>query len=328
MRPFVLLVVLMTCCAARATAAELSLELYQRPDGAITTYLNGDTVDPYFAAKALLSAQDTHLDAHRAAAAWIRWLLPRQREDGGFDRFCWRGEQFLACAAADADDAMAAVWIELLVRFAPASGLPPSWRTSLAKADDLLSHLYDKGSGVYQISKSLPVALLMDNVEVLSTLAAVHDFYVHHGSQRTARLWGARADELRRNIMRTFWDPQVGFRVSTQERSAGEFYPDQVAQLFPILAGVEPPGVSNRSRYALWMEKNRSIWLRRTETDYPWGLVALIANTMGDRNTVLCWCGRAAPFRRSRNWNVLEEAIYLALTARVGAGEVPLACDQ
>jgi len=73
---------------------------------------HGDSVDPYFAAKALLAAQEAGLDVRKAAKDWIRWVLPFQRPDGGFDRFCLKEKGFLPCNPADADDATAAVWID------------------------------------------------------------------------------------------------------------------------------------------------------------------------------------------------------------------------
>src|ERR1700690_339553 len=60
----------------------------QSPDGAITLNSGGNYVEPYFATKALIVAQDGGLDVHKAAEAWIGWALPRQRPDGLFRRFC------------------------------------------------------------------------------------------------------------------------------------------------------------------------------------------------------------------------------------------------
>src|SRR5690606_2097993 len=69
-------------------------------------------------------------------------------------------------ASADADDAMLAVWIELLYRVAPSKGMPASWKKSIAKAQSQLDALYNAKQGIYHISSSLPVGLLMDNVEI------------------------------------------------------------------------------------------------------------------------------------------------------------------
>ncbi len=92
-----LLLVIATYVHQPACAAELVLTDYQRPDGAITTYFAGDSIDPYFAAKALLAAQDAGMTTRTAATRWIAWLLPRQLADGCFDRYCMKGQRFVSC---------------------------------------------------------------------------------------------------------------------------------------------------------------------------------------------------------------------------------------
>lgn len=39
---------------------------------------------------------------------------------------------------------------------------------------------------------------------------------------------------------------------------------------------------------------------------------------MGDESTAACWVARAEHLRYGENWNVLEEAAYQALQAKVG----------
>lgn len=315
--------VLAVACASQAAAsrfvAPLSLGAYQRPDGAITVNPGGDRVDPYFAAKALLAAQHGSLDASGPAAAWIAWVLPRQRADGRIDRFCVRGAEFETCARADADDAMMALWMELLVTFAPPEGLNAARRASLDRAAAYLDTLRDPATGVYRISREEPTALFMDNVEVFSAFTALAAYHARLGDGPRAAEWRERADRLRDDVVRVFRVPAGGFRVSTQAaQHPPAFYPDLVAQVFPITADMPIPGWDRSSEYARWMRAHREAWLRQPSSDYPWGLVALAAAKMNDRATVLCWASRAAPFRHGVHWNVLEEAIYLAFAARYG----------
>src|SRR5258708_12902754 len=63
-------------------------EQYQSQDGALLIEANGDYVEPYFATKALIVAQDTGLDVHEAASDWITWALAHQKKDGRFERYC------------------------------------------------------------------------------------------------------------------------------------------------------------------------------------------------------------------------------------------------
>ncbi len=299
-----------------AGAASLTLSGYQRPDGAITTYLGGDSVDPYFAAKALLVAHNAGLDTSAAAGRWIAWQLPRQRDDGRFDRYCLTNQQFAACKPADADDALMAVWMELLVSTAPPQGMPDAWKASFDKAARYLDTLRDRRTGVYHISAELPVALLMDNVEISGAFKAIGRYYQRR-DESAGTAWRRRAEQLDRDILRVFWRPPQGYLASTQPRDKTEFYPDIVAQVFPILADIQPGNRTNASAYQSWMRDHRMAWLQMSEVDFPWGLVALVADKMGDKDAIACWRLRSGQFRHGKHWNVLEEALYLAFEARL-----------
>ncbi len=312
-----LLLVIATCIPQPAGAAELVLTDYQRPDGAITTYFNGDSIDPYFAIKALLAAQDAGMTTRTAATSWIAWLLARQHADGRFDRYCMKGQRFISCQEADADDALMATWMELLVRSAAPKGMPPAWQASFDKASRQLDTLRDQHSGVYLISAKLPVALLMDNVEISSAFKAASNYRRRQGDAAGAAAWTSKAEQLDRDILRVFWRPGQGYLVSTQPRSESAFYPDAVAQIFPVLADIRPPGRPHKAAYDLWMKENRTTWLQMSEADFPWGLVALVADKMGDKDAIACWRMRSIQFRHGKHWNVLEEALYLAFETRL-----------
>ncbi|KAG8151689.1 hypothetical protein [Burkholderia catarinensis] len=322
------------CCVAacgftlHASAAELRLNgMYQRPDGAITVRLHGAGIDPYLAAKALLAAADAQLDAHRAALAWIAWLLPRQRQDGGFDRYCVKNGRYSACAEADSDDAMTATWIELLARFAPPDGLPAAWKLSLNRAGVHLDTLLDKPAGVYQISSSQHVALLMDNVDVHSAFQALAAYYVRRADYTHAGPWSERADRLASAILKVFWrGTQSGFRASTQQVSDTSFYPAKIAQIVPLLSGIQVPEQSGETIYAQWMQKYGKTWRQLADSDYPWSLIALVASRMNDWTTLACWQVRSGPYRHRAHWNVLEESLYLAFESRMGAPVAPARC--
>jgi hypothetical protein len=306
-----------------AAPGDLSLGAYQREDGAITVAAGGDLVDPYFAARALLAAEALGADARRPARAFIRWLLPFQEDDGRFPRLCRRGARFEPCARADADDALLALWMELLVRFAPAGELPTRWGDSLRRADAHLRGLLDEESGVHVLSQELPVGLLMDNVEVHAALRAIAGHHERRGEETAARAWRARADALAAGIDRTFRAGD-GFRVSTQRpRTApgagAPFYPDRVAQAFPLLADLPAPGGSRAAHWARWIAATRGAWLDPAQADYAWGLVAVVAARMGDRDAVRAWAEHAAPFRGGSRWNVVEEAVLVAIAAREDA---------
>ena len=139
-------------------------------------------MDPYFALKALLTAQDAGLDIRGPALAWIKWLLPRQLPDGRFQRYCLdAGETWQACKAADADDALLALWLQLLYRMVPGD-MPPAWIASAAKAEAQLARLYDQKLGIYAVSRRTPVGLVFwdkkhGRFRVSTQWHWRHDFY-------------------------------------------------------------------------------------------------------------------------------------------------------
>lgn len=290
-----------------------SPHLYQDKDGAITVYAQGDIVDPYFATKALLVADAAGLDVRQAASAWIDWLLPRQLPDGRFERYCRTGSEWTACREADADDALLALWLELLHTVAPWHGVPPEWEGSRAKAEQHLAGLRDARLGVYVISHAVPVALLMDNAEIYGALRTIARKLVLVGQWTAARRVCARADDLEGAIVGVFWDGAAGsFRISTQLSETNEFYPDVVAQLYPAMNGIHMPTTPSKA-WRHWRERHASSWVTLEVDNFPWGLVALTAYLHGDPDTALEWFERAAPLRNTPRWNILEEAVFQGL---------------
>jgi hypothetical protein len=310
---------------APTPAAEPLLLGYQRPDGAITVLLPGDVVVPYFAAKALISADAAHADVRSAALKWIEWLMPRQNADGTFDRFCERNGNIASCAHADADDSALALWIELLARYSPSPKMPPNWQSSLDKSTTYLARLYDPKTGVYQISSTLHVALLMDNVEVHDAMRTLSAYRARIGDARGAGKWRSQADRLSSAIVKVFWSSGK-YEPSTQHLADQSFYPTAVAQIFPILSDIGVPGHTSAAFYGTWMKQNCQAWLDLPAHDYPWGLVALASQKFGDKAAVSCWHAHSAPFRHGAHWNVLEEALFTSFEAQLSDPLAPAQC--
>lgn len=293
-------------------AGEFIVNRYQHPDGAITVYVNGDNVDPYFSIKALLAAHAHGLDIRKPAEAWIDWLMPRQLSDGRFERYCRQsGETWQRCAAADADDALLALWLELLHVLSPDKGLPTRWQQSATLAEKHLSTLFDRKLGVYRVSQQEPIALLMDNVEVYAALAAIAQHQKRFGLYAKSRKTADMAKKLRRAIDRMFWQSkQRMYSASLHEKPIDRFYPDIVAQIYPWLAGMNTPAGNKRNEYMRWREQYAQDWLTFEQDEFPWGLVALASLKFHDRETALRWFVSASPLRHSHRWNILEEAAY------------------
>lgn len=82
------IVAVLCCPSGQLSAAAFDPLTFQRAGGALTLNPGGNYVEPYFATKALIVAQDGGLDVHDVALAWIQWYLPRQRRNGLFGRHC------------------------------------------------------------------------------------------------------------------------------------------------------------------------------------------------------------------------------------------------
>jgi hypothetical protein len=307
----------------------IQLAAYEQPDGAITVFPDGLFVEPYFAMRALLTAADLGLETDTAARRWIAWQLPRLDQDSVFKRYCRApGGAWAACGSADADDSSLALWIELLYRTAGSRPLPPEWRRSVARSEAALAALFDARTGVYVVSRALPVSLFMDNIEVLAELEAVAHAHQAAGRRSAAVTARSRATRLRRAIDKVFWNKTTGtYLVTTQGRDATPaFYPDVVAQVFPAIFGHGSPAEPPKQLVARWMASHGREWIADGEQEYPWGLLATAALRYGQRDSAICWYGAAMSLRHGVRWNVLEEAVFQALTPVLSIGGAPPPC--
>jgi hypothetical protein len=293
-------------------------EHYQDADGALVLQTDGDYVEPYFATKALIVAQDTGLDIREPALKWIKWGMQHQKKDGRFERYCRKqGQTWKSCGAADADDSMQALWLQLLYRMAPDNGIPAEWQNSVQKAHKQLAKLRNVRLGVYHVSTNNHAMLFMDNVEVYSALRDIAQAQRRFGDTAAADATEKDVTGLAGAIKYVFWDGRNHrFRPSI-EKTRPAFYPDVVAQVFPWLADLPVPGQDERSAWAEWKKNFEPAWLENRYDAHPWGLVALAAMKLGDESSALCWVSRSEPLRYSARWNLLEEAAFQALEYRL-----------
>ena len=329
MTRFLLLLIVVVIVGGRAAAQARKFEAgrFAGNNGALLLNDSRNYIDPYFATKALLVAQGAGLDVKDAAAAWINWLLPRQRPDGRFDRYCLKNGAWVTCADADADDAMLALWLELLYRNAPDSGLSPRWRQSAELARSYLRTLRNTRLGVYHVSHRNHAALFMDNVEVYSAFAQLAKNERRMGDVNGAEADERSAEDLSRSIDNVFWNSRQNRFLPSNEKSRPAFYPDVVAQTYPWLAGMPTPEGDARRAWSRWREVFAPMWLDNRYDPHAWGLVAVAAVELGDLNTAGCWLDRAAGHRDDAEWNVLEEAAYQAVDAAVAkSGERAAQC--
>jgi hypothetical protein len=313
-----LLFVLMGVSAVHASSRNLVLGHYHTSSGAITVRADGDFVDPYFANRALTLANENGMDVQQAAAGWIPWLIAHQLPDGRFQRYCKSsGGDWSPCQAADADDAGLAVWLELLYRLAPDSGLPAAWQASAQRASDYLGSLHDTTTGLYFVSHDLRVSLLMDNVEVYHSLRVMAAEHSRFGQSTLSREYEMKADRLARAIVRHMWQPKKHrFVASTQHPEETSFYPSDVAQVYPWLFQMPTPAGDAKAAFRNWLKSYESVWLARRDDDFPWGMIALTGKRLGANASVDRWVESSEPLRHTEYWTVLDEALFQLLAKR------------
>ena len=318
-------------CASAATA-RFDPNGYQQPDGAISLTYHGDYVEPYFATKALIVAQQAGLDVRQPAQRWIQWLLPRQDKQGRFGRYCRKqGAEWRLCSAADADDSMLALWLQLLYTNAPDSGIPAKWLHSAQKARSALDVLRNNRLGVYHVSRQNHVALLMDNVEVYSALVEIANAQQRFGQSQDAQTTLSQAEQLNSAIQHVFWNKHEDWFRPSIQKNRPEFYPDIVAQVYPWLADMPMNSdIPTRDAWQSWRQRFAADWLEKRRDPHPWGLVAVAAVKFGDNDSAGCWLSRSEALRFSSNWNVLEEAAFQAVESRIGQTSEtdPNACSR
>jgi len=303
-------------------ASVLRLESYTDGDGAITVFSGGSYVEPYFAMRALNTAADLGFDIDSLARRYVTWQLARLDGGTSFKRYC-RGDDGLwsACGVADADDAALALWIELLYRTAGRRKMPASWRHSLDLSRRALASLWDAHVGVYVVSSTVKTGLFMDNIEVLSALeTAARTRRAVADGDRPALLRGAT--RLRAAITRVFWNRRTAtYRISTQPSEPNaRFYPEVVGQVFPAAFAFGNPMHSSKALVAQWLRRHEQEWVAAADSGAAWGLVAAAAARTGHRAAVDCWLERTGRIRSTSRWNVVDEVIFVILSAAKDLG--------
>ena len=289
----------------------LELAGYTDGSGVITVLHEGSSFDPYFSMQALLLAHDNGMDISVPAAKFINWLVPHQKPNGTFDRFC-RGadKKWVACKSADADDSLLAMWIMLLDTLPAQLQKNPVWIKSRLVSKESLERLYQPSRGIYMVAHLYLHGLFMDNLEVWS-------FKAHAGQDMTPRQL-AEAAKLAKAIQDTFWSPvNKRYLVSTQLEQRSQtpaFYPDYVAQIFPLMVNFPLLPQEPKQYYQNWMKSHRADWLAQGKADYPWGLVAVLALQQNDTASARCWMRESGSLRHSSRWAVTDETSWQILT--------------
>lgn len=279
-------------------------------DGSFTHLLNGDFIDPYFVNKAfnilLKHAPNKNAPEFAAAYAWLNWLLPKQRADGSFDRYCKTAHAWKACQRADADDSTAATTLELLSLVGWDSAQHPNAARVANRAADLLWKLKTP-SGIFRAHLDSPNAYLMDNCEVYAGLQAASSSALFSDVKR--KQFAAQAKALNEKITTYFYsDVRKQWRPALPLLEVELFYPHIVAPTYRWHTGlVTTKALSNEAN--AWLALHRNDWLARKRDAFSWGAVALGLYEAGQLNAVACWRDSAAAAKAQGGWTLIDAAV-------------------
>jgi hypothetical protein len=312
---------LMATTSLRAAAL---FDRFSRTDGAVSVLMQGNFVDPYFANKALIIAWEAGLDVNDVTHRWLAWLLPRQRADGGFDRYCADGALWRACRPADADDSTAATFLHLnalysralqrqkrvqAVAFADTPRQAAERTVAAKKAEQMLQRLRTS-RGTYRAFADKPIEFLMDNTEVYASLEATGQH--------------VQASQLKEALERHFFTGPE-WRPANEAYERYEFYPSALAPTYRWHTGLISSSALE-PEFIAWTKLWGSAWLTRTQDEYAWGLVAWGARSVKEQHWIRCWRHKHHMSDRSRGWTVVDEAVDLGL-AHIGVEPVAQSCD-
>jgi hypothetical protein len=304
--------------------ANVLLDRFTRADGAITVRAQGDFVDPYFANKALIIGWEAGLDVSQDTQNWLTWLLPRQRRDGGFDRYCADGTAWRACKKADADDSTAATFLHLNALYsqamlnkkrmatntAPATTLRTADIASSAQKAQFLLQNLSTPRGTYRAFADKPMEFLMDNTEVYASFVAT--------GQR------AQAAQLKQAIEKHFFTDSE-WQPANESYAKLEFYPSAIAPTYRWHTGLVAREALDQE-FSEWTKKWGAAWLTRAQDEYAWGLIAWGARNAQEQHWIRCWRHQHRAPERNQGWTVLDEMVDRGL-AHLGVEPVAQACE-
>lgn len=292
----------------------------QRSTGAIAMTPGQGGVNPYFAnlaARALLT-RPGHLEA---VQRYMDWYLAHLNPDGTMDDYVVRDGRESATGDADSTDSYAATFLTLVAAWTEAGG-DAAWlhknRPGLEAVAGAIGAVTDD-DGLTWAKPGYGHKLLMDNCEVYRGWADWSRLLQNQGDQLGAVAARSRAGRVLAALPRFrqpggVWGWAIDRKGRLIQSDAAEFYPDAVAQVFPLIWGLtDDPG-----GYAA-LDANQPAWRSLQVGDFPWLLPAYAAARAGDaaavRQTLQAVTARHPDLRWP--WFVAESAWLLQAWAAI-----------
>ncbi|MCL6580425.1 MAG: hypothetical protein K6U08_02260 [Firmicutes bacterium] len=318
----------------------------QTSSGALRLKPSDERVIPYFANLACLGLVRERPQEVRAYLEWYLGHLNRPDRAGlvgtVYDHEVDGAGEERSTGRYDSADAYAATFLTLVREYVEATGDLDFVRERLGDLTLVASviRVLQDQDGLIWATAARREKYLMDNCECFRGLvdwAAVLETLGHDQEAADIR---AAAGQVRQAVITRLWNPKLGNfdwgiytlwlpggrRVEiTRPSSWRRWYPDAVAQLFPVVSGLLKP--QDKRAKALYESFNawHPGWVVHDKDDpHPWAIVGYAAALMGDRERAGAFArsladgyfGSEGPFA-CLSW---ELSLYLLTVERLGPG--------
>ncbi|MEW6547016.1 MAG: hypothetical protein AB1446_08875 [Bacillota bacterium] len=296
------------------------------PGGTFAVAPASDLIIPYFANQAAWSLLPEYPGEVRAHLDWYLSHLNRPDRWGlvgtAYD-YRIEGDREVPTGSYDSADAYAATFLTAVARYWQVTGdtrFVLDHRSELDLVAGVIVALQD-ADGLAWARPGHWVKYLMDNAENYQGLSDYAWLLARLGDAESAAYWAARAEAVRQGVRQVMYNPRRGeyywaIKMSGTRRLPNwrQWYPDAVAQLFPVLCGVEAP--DSRISREIYRRFARFYpgWAAVPHPGRsPWGVITPVAVTMGDTGDLQLSLSVAAELpSRAAVWHAGEAACLLS----------------
>jgi hypothetical protein len=264
------------------------------PEGVFMLTPGGNKVVPYFSNLAVQTLV-RHGDSKRPEIrVYLQWYVDHTNPDGSIDDFERVNGMLVPTGAYDSADSYAATFLSLVADYERASGdkdfVRQNW-LRLGQIGGLLASLQDI-DGLIWAKPGYRVKFLMDNAEDYRGLLDYADLLARYDSPEAASYTYEMVDRLAAGVQSKLWlDESQSFAWALYGRylkalPRHKFYPDDVAQLYPIVYGLLSPMSSRAQNLYGQFNQHYPYWSEEPLPDdnFPWAVLAYAATLMGDRD--------------------------------------------
>ncbi|MGI6357240.1 MAG: hypothetical protein ACOX2K_00845 [Bacillota bacterium] len=281
---------------------QFSLSL-QDETGAIAQTPEQQHTVPYFAnmaALAMLSAPD----GYAAVKAYLEWYVAHLNAKDRFGLagtiydYKRLGTEWVSTNDYDSADSYAATFLSLVAAYTRGSGdfsFAEQYFEQLVTVANVLLQLQDK-DGLIWAKPRYYVKFLMDNAENYRGLLDAADLMQRLGRSGLADIYRSAAARVARGIEQKLWSEKrqcyawAMYGKWWARYPKHRWYPDTVAQVYPIVFGVVPWDSERAQALYAYLNDKYPHWVTGQFDDrYPWTILALVAATMQDQTRAVAY---------------------------------------